>query len=75
MMSTIKLDLERQWTWGCAPSYTAVARVAQLPNVKLAQQPNVANSQLIPLFSSGSSRSSESAVSCQSNRLQWQAIQ
>ena len=44
MMSLIDVDLERQWTWRCASSYTAVARVAQKPNVKLAQQLNVANS-------------------------------
>jgi len=34
MISTIKVDLERQWTWGCTSSYTAVAGVAQLQNVK-----------------------------------------
>ena len=43
MTSLIDVDLQRQWTWRCASSYTAVARVAQKPNVKLAQQSNVAN--------------------------------
>ncbi len=43
MTSFMDVDLERQWTWRCTSSYTAVVGVAQLQNVKLAQKPNVAN--------------------------------
>lgn len=49
MTSLTDVDLQRQWTWRCASSYTAVARVAQKPNVKLAQKPNVANIGFAPL--------------------------
>ena len=50
MTSLTDVDLQRQWTWRCASSYTAVARVAQQPNVKLAQQSNVANTGFDPLM-------------------------
>ena len=48
MTSFMDVDLERQWTWRCTSSYTAVVGVAQLQNVKLAQKPNVANSSQAP---------------------------